>query len=316
MLEVRRLRLLRDLAAHGTIAATAQACSLTPSAVSQQLSALEREVRTRLFIRDGRRLVLTQAAQVLVEHTERILADLEEAAAGVAALSTTVQGVLRLGTFPTAAVALAAPAIAECRQRYPDLRLRLAEHETPEGLAALRAGHVDLLLVYEYSLLPTVAVTGVDVLPLATEPLLVAQPPDADGRPASVHTRLSELAGESWIAPHSDMALRGMLERACGLAGFSPTIDYTSDDYTVILALAQAGLGVALVPQLAVESVAAELRVSLVAEPELSRTVSVALRRGTAKNPAIRAVTDALREAAAALPLPTQQASDTAPAGG
>lgn len=299
MLEVRRLRLLRGLATHGTIAATAQAYSLTPSAVSQQLATLERDVRTRLFIRDGRRLVLTQAAHVLVEHTERVLADLETAQASVAALSGSVQGVVRLGAFPTAASALAAPAIAECRRRYPDLRLLLEERETPDGLTALRAGQIDLLLVYEYTLLPAVATTGVELFPLLADPLLVALPPgtvDGGAEPAEL-IALSSLAEESWIAPHRDTALRSVLERAGGLAGFAPRIDYTSDDYTVILALVQAGVGVALVPQLAVGTVSADLRLCRVDEPQLSRTVSVAVRRGAARNPALKAVTTALHKA-------------------
>jgi DNA-binding transcriptional LysR family regulator len=305
MLEVRRLRLLRELSLHGTIAATARACSLTPSAVSQQLAALEREVRTPLFIRDGRRLVLTQAAQVLVEHAELILADLEAARAGVAALQTTVQGIVRLGAFPTAASALAAPAIASCRRRHPDLRLLLEERETPEALAALQSGDVDLALVYSYNLLPRLSHRGVELVPLATESMLAALPAEGDdpgGEGAPID--LAELADRPWVVPHSDTGLRSAMERACGLAGFSPAVDYTSNDYTVILALVQAGLGVSLVPQLALETVSADLRLRPVTRPGLTRTVSIALRRGTAADPTLTAVVAALREAADALHLP------------
>src|SRR3954451_18564647 len=116
MFEVHRLRLLRELSIHGTIAATARACSITPSAVSQQLSLLEKETRTPLFIRQGRSLTLTQAALVLVQHTEEILAALERASAGVAALASTVIGNVRLTAFPTAARALVPDAIAQCRR--------------------------------------------------------------------------------------------------------------------------------------------------------------------------------------------------------
>lgn len=300
MLEVRRLRLLRELAARGTIAATAQACSLTPSAVSQQLTALEREVRTPLLIRDGRKLVLTEAAQVLVEHTERILNDLEEAEASVAGLTSEVRGVIRLAAFPTAASSLVPSAIASCQVNHPDLRVLLDGRETEEALADLKAGRLDVALIYEYNLLADRADPGTRLVPLVREKLLLALPPTMK---ADDPLTLGALRGESWVAPDSDTALRTALWRACGLAGFEPKLHYTSDDYTVMLALVQAGLGVALVPQLALESVAADIQVREVTGLLLTRTVSAAIRAGTRRNPAIAAVIDALQQASEALRL-------------
>jgi DNA-binding transcriptional LysR family regulator len=300
MLEVRRLRLLRELAARGTIAATAEACSLTPSAVSQQLSALEREVRTPLLIRDGRRLILTEAAQVLVEHTERILTDLEEAEASVAGLTSEVRGVIRLAAFPTAASSLVPSAIASCRTEHPDLRVLLDGRETEEALSAVKAGRLDLAVVYEYNLLADRADPGIRLVPLVREKLLLVLPP---AMKADNPITLGSLRGESWVAPDSDTALRTSLWRACGLAGFEPRLHYTSDDYTVMLALVQAGLGVALVPQLALESVAADLQLREVTDLLLTRTVSAAIRAGTRANPAIAAVIRALQEASEGLRL-------------
>jgi DNA-binding transcriptional LysR family regulator len=300
MLEVRRLRLLRELAARGTIAATAEACSLTPSAVSQQLAALEREVRTPLLIRDGRRLMLTEAAQVLVEHTERILAELEEAEASIAGLAGEVRGVTRLAAFPTAASSLVASAIATCHADHPDLRVLLEEQETDEALPALKAGRIDVALVYEYNLLPDRADPGIRLVPLVREKLLLVLPP---AMKADNPLTLGALRSESWVAPDSDTALRTALWRACGLAGFEPRLHYTSDDYTVMLALVQAGLGVALVPQLALESVAADLQIREVTDLLLTRTVSAAIRAGTRGNPAIAAVIRALQAAAEGLRL-------------
>ena len=146
MFEVRRLRLLWELAAHGTIAAVAEACALSPSAVSQQLSLLEREVRTPLLIRDGRRLVLTEAARILIAHTERILAEMEQARAEMAALDHNVRGTVGLVAFPSAAGVLAAPAIAECQTTYPDLRVLLGAADTfilPEEAQTLYAAAGD-----------------------------------------------------------------------------------------------------------------------------------------------------------------------------
>lgn len=293
MFEVRRLRLLRELSRHGTIAATARVCSLTPSAVSQQLALLEREVGSPLLVRDGRTLVLTEAARVLVEHAERILAGLEEARADVAALSSTVRGVLRLAAFPTAARALVPGAIAHCRTEHPDLRITLTEAQTTESITELKGGHVDLALIYGYNLLPRVRDAGVEVVPLLEEPLLVALPAgmrDGDGPIA-----LDELAEAPWISADRDDDLHEMLRRACGLAGFVPRLDFTSSDYTVIFALVEAGLGVSLVPRLASESMSTDVRLREVAEPALSRTVSVAVRAGSLRNPPIAALLEALR---------------------
>lgn len=297
--EVRRLRLLRELAAHGTIAATAQACHLTPSAVSQQLAQLEREVGTTLLLRDGRRLALTEAARVLVARTERILAELERAQAEVAGLTGDVRGSVRLSAFPSAAVALAAPAIAACRESHPDLRVLLDETEPDQAVAELRHHACDVALVYEYNLLPRIRDDAVELRPLLREPVLAALPP-AGSSPGG-RTELAALASHPWIAPRSDTALRTVLERACQAAGFEPRVDYTSDDYTVIMSLVQAGIGVSLLPRLVTEPLASHVRLSEVSGLELTRTVSVAVRAGSARDPRVATVTTALEQAARSL---------------
>lgn len=300
MFDVRRLRLLRELARHGTIAATARACSLTASAVSQQLSLLEREAGTTLLLREGRTLTLTEAARVLVEHAETILADLERAQADVAALTSTVSGVLRVAAFPTAARVLVPGAIAQCRARYPDLRVQLTEAQLPEAVTALQGGHVDLALVYGYSLLPRVRDPGVEIHRLLEEPLLAALP--ARLRSGEGSLALAELADQPWIAADRDDDLHEMLRRACGLAGFVPRLDFTSSDYTVIFALVEAGLGVSLVPRLAFESMSADVRLWEIDQPPLSRTVGAAIRAGSGRNPAIAAMLTALHRVADELP--------------
>lgn len=299
MFEVRRLRLLRELAAHGTIAAAAEACALTPSAVSQQLLLLEREVRTPLFIRDGRRLVLTEAARILVAHTERILAELEQARAEVAALGQSARGTVRLVAFPSAAGALAAPAIAECQATHPDLRVLLGEEEPEQSVTGLKVRRIDMALVYEYNVLPRLRDAGIELHPLLDEPLLLALPAGHHRQMGNSGPRsLGEFSQERWIAPGSDSGLRAALERACNAAGFEPQLDYTSDDYTVIMALVQAGLGVSLIPRLAAEQLAADVRLYPVTDLRLIRTVSVAVRSGSSGDPAIAALILALRRAA------------------
>lgn len=297
MYEVRRLRLLAQLAEHGTIAATARVCSLTPSAVSQQLALLEREVGTPLLVRNGRRLVLTEAARSLVGRTEKILELLEEARADVAEHASGVRGVLTLAAFPTAARALVPGAIARCRADHPDLRVRLLEEQTSEAVSDLKAGAIDLALICEYNLLPRVRDAGVEVLPLIEEPMLAALPSGL--RDGVGPLALAELADLPWIAAHRDDELRAMLESACGIAGFTPELDFTSADYTVIFALVQAGLGVSLVPRLSLESMSTDIQLREIAEPELSRIVSVAVRAGSRRSPPIATVLRALREVTA-----------------
>lgn len=301
MFEVRRLRLLRELSRHGTVAAAAQACALTPSAVSQQLALLEREARTPLFVRDGRRLRLTRAADILVEHTERILSELEHAQATVAALGRSISGTIRLTAFPSAAGNIAAPAIAECQAAHPDLRILLDEAEPEPSLVDLGAHRIDAALVYEYNLLPKLPDTGIALHPLLQEPLLLALPPNrspvTDDEAAGPGT-LTDCRHDRWIAPRSDTALRTVLERACHAAGFSPQLDYTSDDFTVIMSLVQSGLGVSLIPHSVVEPLAADVRLCPVPDFPLTRTVSVAVRVGSDTDPAIATLVDALHRAA------------------
>ncbi|GGJ27635.1 LysR family transcriptional regulator [Streptomyces brasiliensis] len=298
MFEVRRLRLLRELAAHGTVAAAAEACALTPSAVSQQLSLLEREARTPLFVRDGRRLLLTEAAKVLVAHTEIILAQLERARAEVSALENRVQGTVRLAAFPSAASALAAPAIAACQAYHPDLNVELIEEEPAQSLVDLRMRRTDVALVYEYNLLPRLPQSGVELEAVIQEPLLLALPRGhTRGETEGAYT-MEALREERWIAPRRDDSLRTVLERVCASAGFDPRLDYTSDDYSVVLALVQAGLGVSLVPRLVVEQLSADVTLRPVENLRLTRTVSIAKRAGSAADPVINALVLGLRRAA------------------
>jgi len=294
MLDVRRLRLLRELAREGTIAGVARVCSLTPSAVSQQLALLRREVGAPLYFRDGRRLVLTEAATVLVEHTEEVLAELERARASVAALTSTVRGVLSLAAFPTAARAFAAETIARCRAAHPDLRIRLAELETTEAIDAVRGGHVDVALVYAYSLLPRHREPAVRFEQLLTEPLLLALPTGLAAGDGPLP--LASLADQPWIAAHQDDALHAMLERACAAAGFAPRFDLVSSDYTVIFALVRAGLGVSIVPRLALESTEPGVELREIADVALSRTISAAVRTGSRRDPRIATILDTLHE--------------------
>ncbi|MGH3345180.1 MAG: LysR family transcriptional regulator [Carbonactinosporaceae bacterium] len=298
MMDLRRLRLLREVASWGTITAAAEASHLTPSGVSQHLTLLEREVGVPLFHRDGRRLRLTDAAERLVTHTERILAEMESAEAAVASLSDTVSGSLRLAAFPTAARALAPSAMAACRLDYPALRIALEEREADESVTALRQRQIDMAIIYEYNVLPPMEDPGVELIPLLDEPILATLPPDSPAPKPGEPVALTMLRDQPWIAPEDDSACWAAIERACAFAGFTPHLEHTSNDFTVIHALVHAGLGVTLMPQLAVEPLATETSMHPIAEFPLRRHLSIAVRRGANNHPAIAALTHALVDVA------------------
>ncbi|MDF2579225.1 MAG: putative transcriptional regulator, partial [Microbacterium sp.] len=162
MLDVRRLRLLRELSHRGTIAAVAEALTYTPSAVSQQLSALERDAGVPLLERSGRRVRLTAAAETLVGHTERILEILREADADLASAAATLRGTLRIGVFPTAVPILLTPAVVRLSSAHPGLRLLVSELDPATVPDALRGDAVDVALVQEYDHVPLTVGPGVE----------------------------------------------------------------------------------------------------------------------------------------------------------
>jgi DNA-binding transcriptional LysR family regulator len=171
MLDVRKLRLLRELAHRGTIAAVAEALAYTPSAVSQQLTALERETGVPLLERTGRRVTLTPAARGLVERTEQILATLQEAAAELATAATELTGVLRIGVFPTAVQTILTPALVALSTDHPGLELTVTELDPAAVPDALRDESLDVALIQEYDYVPIGYDQG-----LQTEPLLSTWP--------------------------------------------------------------------------------------------------------------------------------------------
>ncbi|MFE6775581.1 LysR family transcriptional regulator [Streptomyces sp. NPDC057702] len=174
MLDVRRLRLLRELALRGTIAAVAEALAFTPSAVSQQLSALEREAGVPLLERTGRRVTLTPAGRRLVPHAEAVLERLELAAAELVDARQGLAGPLRIGTFPTAARAILPAALVALATRHPRLEPMLSEVDPAAVADALRAGELDVALVHDYDFVPSLTEPGLATEPLCAEAMYLA----------------------------------------------------------------------------------------------------------------------------------------------
>src|SRR5918999_902176 len=295
MLEVRRLRLLSELSRRGTIAEAAKAVGYTPSAVSQSLAQLEREVGVTLLERDGRRVRLTAAAHRLVARSDRVLAELDAAEAELAAEHGAVRGSLVIGAFPSAAGWLAAPAFRALRARHGDLVCTVREHEPEDGIGLLRAGELDLLVSESYEGVPPAPVGGLEQHLLVSEPLLLVLP-EAHDAPEPVDLRT--LRDAAWIGGLPGTQFAVALELACRRAGFAPRFEHRADDMGLYQALAGAGLGVGLLGALACRE-AEGVRYARATPSPPRRHVSALVRRGAGRRPALAATLDALRRSAA-----------------
>ena len=303
MLDVRKLLLLRELARRDTIAAVAEALCYTPSAVSQQLAALERDAGVPLLQRTGRRVSLTPAGAALAGQTEEILALLERAAAGLAATRTGLAGPLRIGAFPTAMRTILPAALVALGRDHPGLELMVTELDPAAVPDALRSGALDVALVHEYEFVPAPRDPALDTEPLLEEAIYLAS---ADPPPVVCEDSVAceESEGEDPVGSHRDspwiMASPGtlchtMAVRACQAAGFTPRIRHHADDFVTVLALVAAGQGVALVPQLG--AIGPPPGVVLTELPARRRT-RIAYRNGTRHHPPVSACIAAIRAAA------------------
>ena len=296
MLDVRRLRLLRELAHRGTIIAVAQALAFTPSAVSQQLSALEREAGLPLLERSGRRVVLTPAGRNLVGHAEAVLEELERAAAELAGAREGLSGPLRIGTFPSAGRTMIPAALTALARQHPGLEPMVAEID-PAGVAdALRAGELEVALIHEYDFVAGRPEPGLYTEPLCTEAMYLASagplplvPLAGAGAP-----EIGRCRDAPWITATSGTMCHQMTIHACRAAGFTPHTRHQVDDFTTTLALVAAGQGVALVPQLGLADPPPGV---LLTQVPLQRRTNIAYRSGAGRHPAVTAVTAALRSA-------------------
>jgi DNA-binding transcriptional LysR family regulator len=299
MLNVARLRVLHEAARAGSLTSAAAALNYTPSAVSQQITLLERETGAQLLERLPRGVRLTEAGRVLVEHTATVLAELRAAEDALAAIEHGEAGRLRFASFPTANAVLMPRAVAAFRPRRPNVDLVLSEHDRDDGLAGVAEREFDLALVYEFSLVPIVVPDTVRVRPLLLDPVKIMLPeehPLARRR----RLRLIDLAEEAWIQGVRRGSTLDVLPQACRAAGFEPRIRFRTDDQTTVRGLVTAGLGIAMVPWLVVPSIPPGLVVRSLDEPALTRTVMTAC---PASRPlaAAGAMIEALAQAAAEL---------------
>jgi DNA-binding transcriptional LysR family regulator len=305
MLDLHRLRLLRELHARGTIAAVAEALRFTPSAVSQQLAVLERETGVTLLERAGRGVRLTDPALVLVEHAEALLERAALAEADLTAANGTVVGRARIAGFQSAALRLALPAMKALARDAPRLRCELIESEPEQALPALALGDLDLVLGDEWQHQPWRLPAGVQRDELLRDPVslvLPARHPAARRHPDAVP--LAELADEAWTTGHVEMAWEEVTYRTCReLGGFEPDIRHRTNNANVSLALVARGLAVTMLPDLVVPGSHPGVTLRAIAEGSVSRTIYAATRIPDAARPSTQALLAAIRDAVAALPL-------------
>jgi DNA-binding transcriptional LysR family regulator len=305
MLDLGRLRLLRELEARGTIAAVADALRFTPSAVSQQLAVLEREAGVPLLERAGRGVRLTDPARVLVRHADALLERAERAEAELAAASGTVAGRARVASFQSAAFHLAVPAMQALAHEAPGLRCELVEAEPEESLPTLPLGDVDLVLGDEWQHQPLPRLRGITREDLLDDPVFLVLP--ARHPAARRHRRavpLAELADAPWTTGHRETrsGWEEVIVRACReLGGFEPDIRHRTNDSVTSLALVAAGQAVTLLPALVRPDARAGVAVRELADGAIHRTIFAATRSADAQRPSLQALLGAIRRAAAAI---------------
>ncbi|MFE5481039.1 LysR family transcriptional regulator [Streptomyces sp. NPDC056527] len=298
MIEARRLHILRAVADHRTVTAAAAALYLTPSAVSQQLAALEQETGHRLVERNARGARLTPAGEILLSHANAVLAQLERAESELAAYGSGEAGTVTVAAFATGIGLVVAPAITGLARTSPGIRVRVRDAEGDESLLMVLDRQVDVAVAVEYRGAPGEDDARLTRLPLYAEPFDAVLPP---GHPLAAGDRvaLADLAKDAWIGQSAGNPCHDVTVLACEYAGFEPRLEHSSDDFRAVVALASAGAGVALVPRSALSGMALDAAVIRPVDGVApTRRVFAAVRRGAEDHPLISPVLDALRTAA------------------
>jgi DNA-binding transcriptional LysR family regulator len=306
MLDSRRLRVLVEVARHGSFSAAAESLGYTQPAISRQVATLEAEVGTTLIRRVPKGAVLTDAGQLLVERAEAILARLDDVESELRALAGLDGGRLRMATFASAASSIVPLAIASFRSRHPAVELNIAMADPIDSIPRLRAGELDLVLSHDPSLGqpelasgqvsgPAQPLAGFEFISLFEDPMYVAMPA---GHPLADEPRLhlARFAEQPWMlattqtCPDSRLFLR-----ACHEAGFEPQIAFQNDDYPAILGFVAAGVGVALIPEMASRGVRDDVVVRELDPPPPSRPIIAVIPAGY-RAPAVNAMLSVLHD--------------------
>jgi DNA-binding transcriptional LysR family regulator len=299
MLDVKRMRILREVAAQGSFSAAAEALYLSQSAVSQQVAKLEAEAGVELLKRTNGGPKPTAAGKALIAHAEAVMCRLEEAERELAEIAGLGAGSLRIVTFPSASVTIVTRAAARFRDAYPGVALTLSEAEPEESLPQLRAGEHEVAVVFDFEHYPFPPDRDIDLSPLVVEQMSAAVCADHPlaGKDS---VRIEELRNEPWLAGTTPGSCTENIRLACKKAGFDPRIDFQSNDYTVMKGMIAEGLGVTLLPDLALEGGLDGIAILPVKpKPPVRRVWAATLAAGS-RSPATEAMIELLVETAAA----------------
>ncbi|HXV04441.1 MAG TPA: LysR family transcriptional regulator [Solirubrobacterales bacterium] len=297
MFNAQRLRVLTEVIERGSFSAAADALSYSQSAVSQAIASLEGDAGASLIERDRRGVRPTHAGAALAGHAEGILARMEAAEAELAAIAGARGGRLRIASFPTAGATLLPLAIARFSASHPGVEVTLAEGEPEEIAPRLRAGEFDLVLLFEFEGVGERLGAGMRRFELLDDPLHLALPRE-HRLAARRRLRLEDLSGEAWVQTSVASPCARHVVRSCHAAGFEPVVSFESDDYQTVQGLVAAGVGVALIPQLALSTVREDIRIRALHPASPVRKVFAATPRGAAVTPAVATMLDVLREVA------------------
>ena len=294
MLNATRLNVFREVVEHGSFSGAADALSYSQSAVSQAIATLEGELGTPLIERRRGGVRPTPAGVALAAHVGGILARMDAAEEEVAAIARGRGGHLRAASFPTAGATLMPRAVAAFRASHPGVTLTLAEGEPEEIAPRLRAGEFDLALLFEFEGVGERLGAGMRRFELAEDPLQLALPLE---HPLTTRRRieLADLREEPWVLTSPASASAKHVVRSCHAAGFEPIVSFESDDYQTVQGLVAAGVGIALVPQLALSPAREEIAIRALQPASPVRKVFAATPRAAAATAAIATMVDVLR---------------------
>lgn len=297
MIDARRLQIFREVARCGTISGAAQALWLTQPAVSRQIAALEREAGAQLLRREARGVSLTESGRVVLDHADAIAGHLAAAEAELGDLAELRSGRLRIGTFPTAGATLLLDALTRFHTRHPAVELLVLEAPSSTCLARLRAGELDLALVFDGDPEEGVRADGIERVHLLTEQMQVALPA-THPRASARRLRLRDLRDERWLVGTAPVGV-GVIRTACVAAGFEPRIACEVDDPRIIAGLVAAGVGITFTSPLRLEDPApGVVAAPLVDAP--TRHIFVALLPSEHRLAAVQAILKLLRQSALA----------------
>jgi DNA-binding transcriptional LysR family regulator len=298
MLNLGRLQVLHEVVKRGSFSAAAEALSYTQSAISQAISRLEAETGAELVVRDRRGVRPTPAGATLIEHAETIFAQVEAAEADLESVLGLRAGRLRVASFPSAGATLIPAAVAVFRTRHPGVSLSLAEGEPEEVAPRLRAGEFDLALLFEFPGVRERPGAGLRTVTLLEDPMHVVLP-SSHPLVGTEALTLADLRDEDWVQTSASSPCARHVVRSCLAAGFEPKVTFESDDYETVQGLVGAGVGVALIPRLALTRVHSGIVVRQLAPQSPARKVTAATVGGPSVAPAANTMVRILRDVAA-----------------